>query len=88
MSDNYLIYRHVIPYSIFVYSYAILGFNEIKLDRLPAISMSSLDTLLSPEILRFILENNFIEDFEEKGGYIEYTKEIGRNRITLMRFKL
>ena len=69
--------------------YAILGFNEIKLDRLPAISMSSFDTLLSPEILRFILENNFpIEDFEEKGGYIEYTKEIGRNRITLMRFKL
>lgn len=90
MSDNYLIYRHVNnSYSIFVYSYAILGFNEIKLERLPAISMSSYDALLSPEILRFILENKFpLEEFEEKGGYIEYTKEIGRNRITLMRFKL
>ncbi len=90
MSDNYLIYRHVNnSYSIYVYSYAILGFNEIKLERLPAISMSSYDALLSPEILRFILENKFpLEEFEEKNGYIEYTKEIGRNRITLMRFKL
>lgn len=90
MSDNYLIYRHVNnSYSIYVYSYAILGFNEIKLERLPAISMDSYDTLLSPEILRFILENKFpLEEFEEKNGYIEYTKEIGRNRITLMRFKL
>jgi hypothetical protein len=89
LTDNYVICKNNEGYTIYIYNYSMLSFDELNLKHLPKININSFDTLLSSDILKFIKDNNYpIEDFEEKGGYIEYNREVGRKKISVMRFKL
>lgn len=89
INDAYIIYKNKEGYSIYIYNYSIQDFDEIYLSHLPKINLNSFGALLAPDILRFIRENNYpIEQFEEKGGYIEYNREVGRNKISVLRFKI
>ena len=89
LGESYVIYKHNEGYTIYIHSFNIQDYDEINLRRLPKINLNSFDTLLAPDILKFIKEYNYpIEDFEEKAGYLEYNREVGRNKVSVMRFKI
>jgi hypothetical protein len=89
LGDSYVIYKNHENYVVYIYSYNLQNYDELNLKRLPKISLSSFDALLASDIIKYIKENNYpIEEFEEKGGYIEYNREVGRNKISVMRFKV
>lgn len=90
IKDEYMLIKNEEKgYSVFIYNNQEGGFVKHDFAKLPDIDLSTYDVLFKPDMLSFIIKNDYpLESFEEKNGYIEYNEFIGKNKVCVFRYKI